>query len=86
MVFAGERGRYGRMVELDHGNGITTRYGHLYRAVVRPGQRVAQGERIGEMGSSGRATGVHLHYEVHVGGQPRDPMNFIQAGRFVFKK
>ncbi len=86
VVFSGDRGRYGIMVEIDHGNGVTTRYGHLLRSLVRKGQRVRYRARIGEMGSSGRTTGTHLHYEVRVDGNPRDPMNFIQAGRYVFKR
>jgi len=86
IVFSGKRGRYGVMVEIDHGNGVTTRYGHLLRSLVREGQHVRYRARIGEMGSSGRTTGTHLHYEVRVGGKSRDPMNFIQAGRYVFKR
>lgn len=83
---SGMQGRYGMMVEIDHGNGIVTRYGHLLRSLVRVGDRVRYREKIGEMGSSGRSTGTHLHYEVRVDGKPRDPMNFIQAGRYVFKR
>ncbi len=86
VVFSGKRGRYGVMVEIDHGNGVTTRYGHLLRSLVREGQTVRYRARIGEMGSSGRTTGTHLHYEVRVDGKSRDPMNFIQAGRYVFKR
>lgn len=86
VVFSGNRGRYGVMVEIDHGNGITTRYGHLLRSLVREGEVVRYRDRIGEMGSSGRSTGTHLHYEVRVDGNARDPMNFIQAGRYVFKR
>ncbi|MCB9540859.1 MAG: peptidoglycan DD-metalloendopeptidase family protein [Myxococcales bacterium] len=84
--YSGDGGRYGVMVEIDHGNGITTRYGHLLRSLVRKGDRVKYREKIGEMGNSGRSTATHLHYEVRVDDKPRDPMNFIQAGRYVFKR
>ena len=86
VLYSGDGGRYGVMIEVDHGNGITTRYGHLLRSLVRKGDRVKYRERIGELGSSGRSTGPHLHYEVRVDDKPRDPMNFIQAGRYVFKR
>jgi len=86
VIFAGERGRYGIMVELDHGNGVITRYGHLYRSLVRKGEYVKYRARIGQVGSSGRSTAPHLHYEIRVDDKPRDPMNFIQAGRYVFKR
>lgn len=85
VVFAGWRGIYGRVIEIDHGNGILTRYGHLYSALVRPGQKVGAMEKIGEMGNSGRSTGEHLHYEVLVEGEPQDPLKFLQAGKFLFK-
>lgn len=86
VVYAGWKGIYGRVVELDHGNGIVTRYGHLYSATVQQGQKVAFREKIGEMGNSGRATGEHLHYEIQVDGEVQDPQKFIQAGRFLFKR
>jgi len=86
VVHAGEMGRYGTLVEIDHGHGIRTRYGHLHKAMVHLGQRVGYRDRVGLMGSTGRSTGTHLHYEVSVDGKPRDPLNFIQAGRFVFKR
>ena len=84
VTFAGTNGGYGRMVEIDHGQGLVTRYAHLSRLMVRPGDRVHYGQTIGLMGSSGRSTGVHVHYEVLVDGKPRDPMKFIQAGSYVF--
>jgi murein DD-endopeptidase MepM/ murein hydrolase activator NlpD len=77
--------RYGKMVEIDHGIGIRTRYGHMKRVSVRTGQSVRLGDDLGEMGSTGRSTGTHLHYEVHVRGEPRDPMRFIKAGKNVRK-
>lgn len=86
VTMSGEHGRYGWMVEIDHGNGVVTRYGHLYKSLVRPGQVVRMREKVGLMGSSGRSTGTHLHYEVIVDGKPRDPMNFVQAGRYLSKR
>jgi murein DD-endopeptidase MepM/ murein hydrolase activator NlpD len=85
VVTVGWSGNYGRMVEIDHGMGVRTRYGHLRRTVVKKGQRVELRQKIGEMGTSGRSTGTHLHYEVLVGGQPRNPMKFLQAGEYVLK-
>lgn len=84
VTYAGTNGNYGRMVEIDHGQGLVTRYAHLSRFLVRPGERVHYGQNIGLMGSSGRSTGVHVHYEILVDGKPRDPMKFIQAGSYVF--
>jgi hypothetical protein len=78
---AGWRGQYGRLVEIDHGFGIRTRYGHLSRISVRPGQRLAAGATLGVVGRSGRAKGRHLHYEVLVKGAPVDPAKFLEAGR-----
>lgn len=78
--FSGWRGGYGEMIEVDHGNGMTTRYAHLARSLVRPGMAVAQGERIALMGATGRATGNHLHFEVRKGGQPLDPTGFLTGG------
>ncbi len=85
VVSVGWNGNYGRMIEVDHGSGIRTRYGHLRRILVKQGQRVDLRQKIGEMGSSGRSTGTHLHYEIFVNGEPRDPMKFLQAGEYVFK-
>lgn len=78
--FAGRRGGYGEMVEIDHGNGLVTRYAHLSNSLVRPGMRVEQGERIALMGATGRATGSHLHFEVRSGGQALDPLSFLTGG------
>jgi murein DD-endopeptidase MepM/ murein hydrolase activator NlpD len=80
VTHAGRAGSYGIMVELDHGHGITTRYAHLSRTLVEAGERVVQRAPIGVIGSTGRSTGRHLHYEVHVDGEPRDPARFIAAG------
>lgn len=82
---AGLNGAYGRFVEIDHGNGFKTRYGHLKSILVRAGQKVAQGEEIGLMGSSGRSTGTHLHYEIWFAGQPLNPLKFFKAADDVLK-
>ena len=75
--FAGRAGGYGLMVELDHGNGIATRYAHLSRLVVSSGMAVARGDMVGQIGSTGRSTGNHLHFEVRLHGQAVDPMRFL---------
>jgi murein DD-endopeptidase MepM/ murein hydrolase activator NlpD len=80
IIHAGPAGGYGNMVEIDHGNGITTRYGHLSKIMVNVGDTVAEGETIALSGSTGRSTGPHLHYEVRRNGQPVDPMRFLNAG------
>ena len=67
----------GQMVEIDHGYGYVTRYGHASRLHVRAGEQVERGALIAEVGSSGLATGPHLHYEIYVSGEPRNPMNFV---------
>jgi murein DD-endopeptidase MepM/ murein hydrolase activator NlpD len=84
--FAGWNGAYGNMVEIEHGNGITTRYGHLSRLLVNPGQPVARGDRIGVQGSTGRSTGPHLHYEVRFHDEALNPKKFLEAGRYVSEK
>ena len=85
VVFAGRNGGFGRMVEIDHGLGIRTRYAHLQKILVKRGQVVEFRDKIAEMGSSGRSTGPHLHYEVRVNGRPVNPMKFLKAGKYVFK-
>ncbi len=77
---AGPSGGYGNMVEVDHGNGISTRYGHLSRILVRVGDTIQTGQQIGEAGSTGRSTGTHLHYEVRRNDVAVDPMRFLNAG------
>lgn len=77
---AGRAGGYGNLVEIDHGNGITTRYAHMSRVDVAVGQTVAKGAKIGEVGSTGRSTGPHLHYEVRREGQAVDPARFRRIG------
>ena len=72
-------GGYGNLVEINHGQGIQTRYGHLSRLIAQPGQRVRRGDLIGLMGSTGRSTGSHLHYEVRIDGRAVNPIPFIQS-------
>ena len=74
---------YGNLIELNHGRGIQTRYGHLTRSIVRAGQRVKRGDLIGYMGSTGRSTGSHLHYEVRVDGKAVNPVPFMEAGEYL---
>lgn len=76
VTYSGWQGGYGRLVIIDHGGGVTTRYGHLSRANVRAGDRVEKGEVIGAVGDSGKATGPHLHFEVRIGGEARNPLDF----------
>ena len=80
VIAAEAAGGYGNMVEIDHGHGLTTRFGHLARIAVSPGQRVAAGDLIGSVGSTGRSTGAHLHYETRIDGEPVDPQRFLRAG------
>ena len=75
---------YGRVVYVKHAFGIETRYAHMAKIRVKKGQRVSRGQRIGDMGNSGRSTGIHLHYEVRVNGKDVNPMIYIKAGRDVF--
>ena len=75
---------YGRLIKIQHEFGIETRYAHLSKIRVKVGQRVSRGERIGDMGNTGRSTGTHLHYEVRVGGKPVNPMIYIKAANDVF--
>jgi septal ring factor EnvC (AmiA/AmiB activator) len=77
VVFAGINGPLGRMVELDHGYGLRTHYAHLSNCLVQQGQTVERGMRIGEVGSTGRSTGPHLHYGVEVNGRTVDPTDYI---------
>lgn len=84
VTHAGWQGGYGRLIKIQHAFGIETRYAHLSNIRVNVGDRVSRGERIGDMGNSGRSTGTHLHYEVRVGGTATNPMTYIRAARDVF--
>jgi murein DD-endopeptidase MepM/ murein hydrolase activator NlpD len=74
---AGWQGGYGNMIEIDHGNGLVSRYGHLSRIGVEVGQQVTRGEAMGEVGSTGRSTGPHLHYELRLNEKPINPQHFL---------
>jgi murein DD-endopeptidase MepM/ murein hydrolase activator NlpD len=80
VVSAGWSGGYGRMVEVDHGNGLSTRYGHMSEIDVHVGQTLKAGQIVGKLGSTGRSTGPHLHYETRIDGEAVDPHRFLQAG------
>jgi murein DD-endopeptidase MepM/ murein hydrolase activator NlpD len=80
VVTAAWNGGYGKMVEIDHGNGISTRYGHLSDIGVKVGQQVRVGQTVGRVGSTGRSTGPHLHYETRIDGDAVDPQKFLRAG------
>jgi murein DD-endopeptidase MepM/ murein hydrolase activator NlpD len=83
VTFVGRQRGYGRLVKIRHENGFETRYAHLNRARVRVGQRVKRGERIADLGNTGRSTGPHLHYEIRLNGRPLNPMKFIRAAHHV---
>ena len=80
VVSSGWAGGYGRMVEIDHGNGLSTRYGHLSEIDVKVGDPIKIGQVIGAVGSTGRSTGPHLHYETRIDGEAVDPQKFLRAG------
>ncbi|SLN49233.1 M23 family metallopeptidase [Oceanibacterium hippocampi] len=85
VTYVGSKGPYGRLVEIDHGAGFKTRYAHLYKTLVKRGEKVQFRQKIGLMGSTGRSTGSHVHYEVLFQGKNYDPSDFFEAGRYVFK-
>tara|TARA_B100000678_G_scaffold282550_1_gene281577 strand:- start:5538 stop:6758 length:1221 start_codon:yes stop_codon:yes gene_type:complete len=85
VTWAGPRSGYGRLVEIDHGHGFKTRYGHLLSVSVKVGDEVQLGDSVGKMGSTGRSTGPHLHYEVWFRGKTYNPVNFLRAGQHVYK-
>lgn len=84
VVTAGWTGGYGNMVEVDHGNGVATRYAHMSAILVSEGQQLNAGAVVGRLGSTGRSTGAHLHYEVRVDDEPVDPVKFLRAGTQFF--
>jgi murein DD-endopeptidase MepM/ murein hydrolase activator NlpD len=85
VTYVGSDGAYGGSVEIDHGRGITTRYSHLHKILVKKGETVPFRHKIGLMGNSGRSTGAHVHYEIRFKGVPQDPAKFMKAGKYVFK-
>lgn len=84
VTHAGRQSGYGNLIKIQHEFGIETRYAHLSRIRVKVGQRVSRGDRIGDMGNTGRSTGTHLHYEIRVGGTPVNPMKYLKAAKNVF--
>lgn len=86
VVFAGWYGGYGKMVEIDHGLGLHTRYAHLRSIAVQAGQRIAEHTRVGIMGSTGRSVGAHVHYEVLVAGRAYNPAKFLEVGKYALAK
>ena len=80
VTIASWQGGYGNMVEVDHGNGFATRYGHMSEIDVKVGQAVRIGQTLGKIGSTGRSTGPHLHYETRIDGEAVDPQKFLRAG------
>jgi murein DD-endopeptidase MepM/ murein hydrolase activator NlpD len=80
VTFAGWQGGYGKMVEVDHGNGVATRYGHLSSIDTEVGHTIKNGQIIGKVGTTGRSTGPHLHYETRIDGEAVDPQRFLRAG------
>ena len=86
VVLTGWHGGYGWMVEIDHGMGVRTRYAHMQSILAEKGQKVDPGTKIGLVGSSGRSSGPHLHYEILIDGKAVDPTNFLTAGRYVLKR
>ncbi|MEI9931951.1 MAG: M23 family metallopeptidase [Rhizomicrobium sp.] len=83
VIWAGNRGGYGNMVEIDHGMGIRTRYGHLSAILVEVGEKLPKGAPIGRLGSTGRSTGPHVHYEIWYNDTVRNPSRFFDAARGV---
>ena len=85
VTYSGWKGKYGKLVEVSHGAGIKTRYGHLNNILVKKGQKIKFRDKVGRLGSTGRSTGAHLHYEVLFKNRYKNPMKFIKAGRHVFQ-
>src|SRR5437763_12060393 len=77
VIKAGWTGGYGNMVEIDHGNGLTTRYGHMSKLEAEVGKTISRGQLVGYIGSTGRSTGPHLHYEVRLNERPINPRHFL---------
>jgi murein DD-endopeptidase MepM/ murein hydrolase activator NlpD len=83
VAFAGRNGGYGNLIKINHHYGFETRYGHLHKYVVRKGQRVKRGEKIGEVGRTGLSTNDHLHYEVRYNDNPVDPKSYYFDDRIL---
>jgi murein DD-endopeptidase MepM/ murein hydrolase activator NlpD len=79
VVYAGWHPQYGKIVEIDHGNGLVSRYAHASQVFVREGDLVVRGQRVAAVGSTGRSTGPHLHFEVRLNGVPQNPARFLQS-------
>lgn len=86
VVKAGWQGGYGNMVEIEHYDGLTTRYGHLSKVLVQLGEKVSKGQQIGLVGSTGRSTGPHLHYELRLEGKAIDPRKLLPAERAIISR
>jgi murein DD-endopeptidase MepM/ murein hydrolase activator NlpD len=86
VTIAGPDGGYGNMVEIDHGNGLSTRYAHMASITVSEVQLVQAGQTVGHIGMTGRTTGPHLHYETRIDGEPVDPLRFLKAGNRLFSE
>lgn len=86
IIFAGRNGPYGNMVEVDHGHGVKSRYGHLSKIAVKRGQKIGLRDLLGLVGNTGRSGTAHLHFEVWFDGKARDPRNFLKAGENVFQR
>jgi len=86
VTYAGWKGKFGKFVEIDHGAGIKSRFGHLHKFFVKKGQQIKFREKVGLLGSTGRSTGAHLHYEILFNGRNVDPAKFFKAGRYVFQE
>lgn len=86
VIFSGIRGRYGKLLEIEHANGLITRYGHNKELFVKPGQTVKKGQKIASIGKTGRASGPHLHFEVRKNGKAVDPVEFFPELKKLFSK
>ena len=83
-TFAGRQSGYGKLIKIRHAQGFETFFAHLNRIDVKPGDRVSKGDLIGGMGTTGKSTGVHLHYEIRIGGKQINPINYLKAANDVF--
>jgi murein DD-endopeptidase MepM/ murein hydrolase activator NlpD len=79
VVYSGLHPQYGNMIEIDHGNGLVTRYAHASKLIAKVGDVVLRGQKISEVGNTGRSTGTHLHFEVRQWGAPQNPARFLQV-------